>query len=100
MDLGSESEEPLETSIEAFRIGLVELPVWKMQRRLMKALEDVEHRTILVLEQALRDVHDIVGRNADEIVVERAMVDRAQAQAVAHGRGAANLQITNDVRCI
>jgi len=42
-------------------------------------------------------VDDVVGRDADEVLVERSVVDRAQAEPVAHGRLAAVLNVAEDV---
>ena len=63
----------------------------------MKSLQDSEHRTILVLQQAARDVDVKVWRNPYEILVERAMVQRAKAQAVTDDGRAGLVGITHDV---
>ena len=41
----------------------------------MERLEDVKHRTVVIVEKAVRDVHAEIRRDSDEILVERAMVD-------------------------
>ena len=43
-------------------------------------------------------MHLVVGRHADQVVVERAVVDRAETQAVAHLGLAVHLEIADDVR--
>jgi hypothetical protein len=41
----------------------------------VETLEHVEHRAVLVLEQTRMDVHLVIRRNADDVLVKRAMVD-------------------------
>src|SRR4051794_26137397 len=64
----------------------------------MESLKHVKHRTVFVLAQAAGDVDDVIRRDADEILVERAVVDRAEAQAVGHRRLTALLDVAHYVR--
>jgi len=48
--------------------------------------EHVDHRAILVVEQARRDVDAEIRGDADEILLEGAVVDRAETEAVRFSR--------------
>jgi hypothetical protein len=41
----------------------------------VKALEELEHRTIVVFEETVSDAHLVVGRDADQIVIECPVVN-------------------------
>ncbi len=62
----------------------------------MRVLEEGEHRAVLLLEEAVGDVHAVVGTDPDEILIEGAVMDTAEAQTVAD-RGLATLGIRRDV---
>ena len=64
----------------------------------MERLQEFEHRPVFVLQQVAGDVDLVVRRDADEVLVERSVVDRAEAQAVADERLACRLRVTDDVR--
>ena len=66
----------------------------------MKPLQHVEHRSVLIIEQATRNMNAEIGGDADEIFVERSVVDRAHAQPVAHERLARLLGVADDVRSV
>ena len=55
----------------------------RIDPRAMETLEDLEHRAVLVVEQAARDVDAKIRCDADDVLVEGAMVDRAEGEAVA-----------------
>jgi hypothetical protein len=38
-----------------------------MQGHFVGAFEEIEHRPVVVLEQATRDVNRVIGRDADEV---------------------------------
>lgn len=63
----------------------------------MEALEELQHRAVVLLEQTGRDADVVVGVDPDEILIEGAVMDRAQADAVAHDGVAVFLEIANDV---
>src|SRR4051794_31986265 len=71
-----------------------------MQRRSVKSLQQIKHRPILVIEQATGQVHPVVGRNTNEILVEGAVMDRTEAEPVTNRRHAGELDVRNDVRCV
>ncbi len=48
----------------------------------MGALEEIQHRPVLLVEQTLRRVHLVVRGDANEILVEGPVVDGAEAEAV------------------
>ena len=97
-DLRGESEKALESRVQSDPIRQVDSSSREMERRLMKAPQQIEHWPVVVVEQAPRYVHYVVGGYTNEILVERAVVDRAQTQAVANGRCAAELSVADDVR--
>jgi hypothetical protein len=66
----------------------------------MEMLQQFEHRSIVVLEEAPRDVNLVVGRDSDEALVERAVMDRTHAQAVGDYRLAVLLEITGDMSSV
>jgi hypothetical protein len=39
------------------------------------ALQELEHWAVLVFEKAPRDVHVVVCRDPDEVLIERSMMD-------------------------
>ena len=72
-----------------------------MQRAALELFEGVEHRTVALREKTLGDVHAIVRIDADQVGVERGMVDLGQRQAVGHDRLAQQfVPVGNDMRRI
>src|SRR5205823_7545214 len=67
------------------------------QRPFVKGLQKVEHRAVFIIAEAARDVNDVVGRDPNQALVERSVVDRAEAEAIADRRLAA-LDVAQDVR--
>ena len=65
----------------------------------MKSLQaGAEHRTVDLAQQPARDVNDPARIDAEEVAVERQVVDRAQRHPV-HDRGhSLGLGVGNDVR--
>ena len=63
----------------------------------MKALEDIEHGTVLVLEESAGYPDFVVRRDPDEILIERAVMDRAKTQSICHCCGAGRVRIAQDV---
>ena len=64
----------------------------------MEALEQGQHRAVLVVEQSTRDPDLVGGRDPHEVLVERAVVDRAHAEAVRHERLPGQRPVRLDVR--
>ena len=50
----------------------------------MEPLQRVEHRTIVLCQQAARNMKSIVGIDADEMCVERGVMNFGQRDAVRH----------------
>jgi hypothetical protein len=63
-----------------------------------KPLSTFEHWTVVVIEQAMGDVDTEVRCDSDEVLVEGAMVDRAQREAIRDHRLAHLLEVADDVR--
>lgn len=66
----------------------------------MKPLEDVEHRAVFIVEESARYVNPKPRVDADEILIEGAMVDGAEAETVAHEWLAERIGVADDVRGI
>jgi hypothetical protein len=60
----------------------------------------LEHGPVVVIEQPARHMNLTLRRDADQILVEGTVVDRAQAQPVADERLALLVDVTDDVRGI
>lgn len=64
----------------------------------MRSLENLEHRSVINLEETTRDFDPILRSHADEVVVEGSVMDGAHRDAVRHlGRVVVGL-IGRDVR--
>jgi hypothetical protein len=92
-------KEASEALIEAFSIRFVGRTRRDMQGPFVEGLQNVEHRAVFVIAEAARDVNDVVGRDPNQVLVERSVVDRAEAEAVADRRLAA-LDVAQDVRSV
>jgi len=92
------AHEALEADGEALGVGSPEPLARRVDRRSVEALEHVEHRPVVVLEETCGDMDAEIRRHADEILVERAVVDRAEAQPVRHDRLTQLFCVPDDVR--
>jgi hypothetical protein len=68
-----------------------------VQWNLVEAFQQIEHRTVFIVEETPRDLHDVVRRDANEILVECTVVDRAQAKTIPYRCLAAMFKVGNDV---
>jgi hypothetical protein len=50
--------------------------------RVNRSNRSVEHRSVVLVQESGRDMHTVVGRDADKVMVIRAMVDRAEREPV------------------
>ena len=66
----------------------------------METLEKVEHRPVLILTKATREMNRVVGRDPNEVLIEGSMMNRTEAQPVPHDRFSVLLHVTDDVRGI
>ena len=72
-----------------------------MQRAALELFQGFQHRTVALLKKTLGNVHSIIRIDADQVDVERCMVDLGQRQAVRHDRLAQQFVLVgNDVRRI
>ena len=55
-----------------------------MQRASVELFEGVEHRTVALREKTVGNVHAKIRIDADQVGVERGMVDLGQRQALRH----------------
>jgi hypothetical protein len=95
-----DSRESSEALVQPLAIRQPRLPYGHSDRLLVKLLEELKHRTVLVVEQSARDAHFIVGRDTDEIVIESPVVDRAETQTVAYRRLTLHFQVADDMRSV
>jgi hypothetical protein len=72
----------------------------KFDRTTLESLQHVEHRAVVVVEEPAGNVNDIVGRDADKILIEGSMVNRAEAQSVRNLGRSSRLGISDDVRSV
>jgi len=72
----------------------------QLDRCSLKALQDVEHWPVLIVEQPLGDVHLVVRRNTNQIVIEGAVMNRTQAEPVRDLGSAGRIEIAHDVGCV
>jgi hypothetical protein len=63
----------------------------------VETLQEIEHRAVVVFSQAARYVHDVVGRDTNEILVESSMMNGAEAKAVSDAGVAEVLDVAHDV---
>lgn len=64
----------------------------------MEALQSrPQHRPVDLTQQPIGDVHDAAGVDAQEVAIEREMVDRAEVQSVDDGGDSCRLDVGNDV---
>src|SRR5205085_2434259 len=64
----------------------------------VKLLQEIEHWSVLVIQQSMRHANDIVRRNPNEVLVERTVVNRAETQTVRDRGGPLGQRVTHDVR--
>jgi hypothetical protein len=88
-------EEALEALREPFTVWPRGERARHSQRLRVKLLQQRQHRPILVIEQAARYVHVVIGIDTDDVVVEGAMMNRAQTDAVGDQR----LPVLFSIRC-
>ena len=67
--------EPLEADREPVAIRPVLDPVRQMQGFAIQLLEGFQHRTVLLIEQSVRDMQPIIGIDADQMGIEGGMMD-------------------------
>lgn len=69
------SDEARVPLLEPVSVGTPRGPLWDDDRFSMEALKELEHWTVFLFEETLRDTHFVVGCDPDEIVIERPVVD-------------------------
>jgi hypothetical protein len=76
--------ETLKAQGESVSIREVLGAIWQMYGAAMQPLQSFEHRTIVLCQQAARNMKSIVGIDADEMCVERGVMNFGQRDAVGH----------------
>ncbi len=66
----------------------------------MRFLQQLEHRSIVFVEQSLGHLNFVLRGDADQVLVIGAVMDRTEAQAVVDRRLATVVSVTDDVRGI
>src|SRR5207245_649935 len=75
-------QKPLESRLEAVPVRLPYAAAREMDRGPIEPFEHVEHRPVLVFQEAPGHVNLVLRRYAYQVLVECPMMDRAEAQAV------------------
>ena len=92
------TKEPLEARFEPLRIGPIFRPSWEGDGRAVEPLQPVEqHGSVYLAEQAVGYVHDASRVDAEQVAVEREVVDRAEREPVDDGGDAFGLEVGNDM---
>lgn len=63
----------------------------------VKRLKEIEHRAVFVVEQTPRHMHAVVICDANEILIERTVVDRTKTQAIRHLGISMLLEVADDM---
>ncbi len=66
----------------------------------MERLEQVKHRAVVFVEQATRYVYFVIWSDADKILIESAVMDRAKAESIRNVWIALFIQVGHDVGCV
>jgi hypothetical protein len=97
----SETIKPHETSRsapETVRIRPITPPARLKDRRAVEALQTgPKHRTVLLVQEALRDVDDAARIDADQIAVIGKVMDRARDDPIHHDRRTPRIAVIEDV---
>ena len=73
------------------------LALWEQDFGAVEALQQVEHGPVLVLEEPPRDRDVVVRSDCNEVLVECAVVNRAETQPVRDGWLSEHIGVTRDV---
>ena len=73
--LSGRSLETLEAHRQTVAVRAVSDPRRQIQRAALKLFQSIQHRTVALCEKTLGNVHAIVRIDADQVGVERGMVD-------------------------
>jgi len=93
--------EPLVSHLEEHGVRPERADAREQQARAVESLEPVDqHRAIGVVEDVAAHFNGTVRPDADEVPVERRVVEPAQRHAVGHHRGAEGVRVGHDVRGI
>jgi len=90
-------QEAVEAFCEAFSIRTERYRLWYRDRLSVKALQQIEHRAVLLVEQAGRDPDRVVSVDPDKVMIKGTMVNRAEAEAVVHRCFPVCLEVADDV---
>lgn len=63
----------------------------------MRRFEKLEHRPVLIFQQSVGNVDAVVGRDPDEVLIKRSVVDRAETKPVDDEGLTAVFEIADDV---
>jgi hypothetical protein len=93
-------EELVEAGGKHLAVGSRRVTGRKLNRSSVESFEQIEHRPVVLLEQPPADLHLVVRRHTHEVLIEGAVVDAAEAEAVPGGGLATRVRVPDDVRCI
>jgi hypothetical protein len=89
--------ESLESQGEPLRVRTEGSARGDMQLLPVEVLQELEHRPVLFVEKRPRNAHLVVRRYTDQLLIERTMMNRTEAQAICHSRGSRVLEVADDV---
>ena len=88
--------EALEPERKTVSIGPVLIADWQMDRAAVQSLQGFEHRAVVLPEQPLRHMQPIIRVNADQMCVERRMMNFREWDTVRNHRLAELLILVRD----
>jgi hypothetical protein len=96
---GRSVRETLEPDLEPLWVRAVGRATRHRDVALVKALQPrLKHRPVDLAQQTAGDVHDALRIDAEQVAVEREVMDRAQREAVDNRSDSAGLGVRHDVR--
>ena len=64
-----------DSSVRPISVRAIPVPIWQVKLGGVQPLERLQHRPVGLAEQSFGDVNSIIGIDADEMGVERSVMD-------------------------
>jgi hypothetical protein len=94
--LSRRGPETFKSNGKPVSVGQIFRAIWQMDCVAMEPLQRLKHRTVVLREQAVRNMKSIVGIDADQMRVERDMMNFGQRDAVGHDWLSKSLVLVGD----